>query len=186
MDRINTYKELDWDYYWSLPHPAHRDLAYLLNAPCLLADCDEFSVVPSSQFLAWFQEAKDWILADAIESPHKLLDFVKPLANTSWDSIRKIYFSIFWSTKRSSNCSCTINRSFKENSVSVPWTSSLKPPMERLSTGKWRSNTSCSGVPLRTGLTLWDPPTWTPWNANSPRWWADNCYFQTSQKRMPY
>ena len=76
MDRINTYKELDWDYYWSLPHPAHRDLAYLLNAPCLLTDCDEFSVVPSSQFLAWFNEAKDWILQDAIESPHKLLDFV--------------------------------------------------------------------------------------------------------------
>ena len=109
-----------------------------------------------------------------------------PLVNTSWVSIQKICFSIFWSIKRSSNCYFTINRSFKENSALGQWTSSSKPPMERLSTGKWRSNTSCSGVPLRTGLTLWALPTWTPWNANSPRWWDDSFFSRTNQKRIPY
>jgi len=69
------YANLDWDFYWSLEHQAHRDLAYLLQAPCLLASNDDFDVVPSELFSAWFTQYKNWIVEDA-KDPQPLLDFV--------------------------------------------------------------------------------------------------------------
>ena len=75
MENLKTYNDLDWAYYWSLPHPAFRDLAYLLNAPCLLTSCDAFSTVDTQTVQRWFQQYKGWIQNDASE-PRRLLDFV--------------------------------------------------------------------------------------------------------------
>ena len=71
----NIYHSLDWDYYWSLPHPAFRDLAYLLNAPCLLTSCETFDAVETTTVQGWFEQYRDWIQEDALE-PRRLLDFV--------------------------------------------------------------------------------------------------------------
>jgi hypothetical protein len=71
----NIYHTLDWDYYWSLPHPAFRDLAYLLNAPCLLTSCESFDAVETTTVLRWFEQYRNWIQEDALE-PRRLLDFV--------------------------------------------------------------------------------------------------------------
>ena len=78
MNISNTYNSLDWDFYWSLSHPAHRDLAYLLNAPCLLSTCDNFDAVDTSVFKQWFQQYKHWILLES-ENPDRLIDSVNTL-----------------------------------------------------------------------------------------------------------
>ena len=75
---MQPLQDLDWDFYWSLPHPAHRDLAYLLDAPCLLTTCGNFDAVDTSVFQQWFTQYKHWIYQES-KQPDRLIDFVNTL-----------------------------------------------------------------------------------------------------------
>lgn len=53
--------DIDWDFLWSLDSSTHRDLAWLIQAPSLLATTENMSVISSQEYVQWFDAARDWL-----------------------------------------------------------------------------------------------------------------------------
>lgn len=55
---------MDWEFFWSLESPVHRDLAWLIYSPSLLKTTDDMSVISSEEYVDWFDASKEWIKSE--------------------------------------------------------------------------------------------------------------------------